>query len=85
MDFAIHGGFRNKPSTVTGSPLTIAASRVAAIITKAPHLNFLSFFVLLILQFGMISWWSPNLIAFHSLISNIPLFQEIGLKIDFSI
>jgi hypothetical protein len=69
-----------------GASLSItrfAASRVAAIITKAPHLNFLGFFVLLILQFGMLSWWSPNIIVFHSLISNIPLFQEIDFKIDF--
>jgi hypothetical protein len=69
-----------------GASLSItrfAASRVAYIITKAPHLNFLGFAFLLILQYVMFAWWSPNIITLHSLISDIFLFKEIGLKIDY--
>src|SRR5439155_18105030 len=38
---------------------------------------------ILVLQYVMLAWWSPNIVTLHSLVSDIPLFKEIGLKIDF--
>jgi hypothetical protein len=57
-----------------------AAIWVASIITKAPYLNFLGFAFLLFLQYVMLSWWSPTIVAAHNLISGIALFDKIDIS-----
>jgi hypothetical protein len=47
------------------------ARQISSIIAKAPYLNFLGFAFLLVLQYGMLGWWSPTIVAVHGVFAQV--------------
>src|SRR5262249_51917109 len=59
------------------------ARRIASIIAKAPYLNFLGFAFLLVLQYGMLAWWSPAIVSVHGWVSQV--FGTTGFRSTYEI